>query len=84
LTLVSCTPSSAPIVYLDRAEHSLPLLAHCKQRGKHLRQDDGKDLLDLWQGAVSEATDPLRRLAEIMLQELLEEEMTAHLRAEPA
>jgi len=37
----------------------------------------------LWQEAVAEEDDPLRRLAEVMLQQLLEEEMTAFLGAEP-
>lgn len=47
------------------------------------RQNDGKDLLALWQGAVSDTDDPLRRLAEVMLQRLLEEEMSVHLNAGP-
>jgi transposase-like protein len=47
------------------------------------RQDDGKDLLALWQDAVSDTDDPMRRLAEVMLQRLLEEEISAHLNAEP-
>jgi hypothetical protein len=47
------------------------------------RQDDGKDLLALWQDAVTDTDDPMRRLSEVMLQMLLEEEMNAHLNARP-
>jgi putative transposase len=47
------------------------------------RQDDGKDLLSAWQEAIGEEDDPLRRLAEVMLQRLLEEEMSEFLGAAP-
>ena len=47
------------------------------------RRDDGKEMLALWQEAISDADDPLRRLAEVMLQRLLEEEMTQFVGAEP-
>jgi transposase-like protein len=40
-------------------------------------------LLTSWQEAISEDDDPLRRLAELMLQRLLEEEMTEFLGAAP-
>lgn len=45
------------------------------------RREDGRDLLALWQEAIGEADDPLRRLAEVMLQRLLEEEMSEFLGA---
>lgn len=41
------------------------------------RRDDGKDLLALWQESSGDGEDPLRRLAEVLLQRLLEAEMTA-------
>ena len=47
------------------------------------RRDDGKDLLALWQEACGEGEDPFRRLAEVLLQRLLEAEMTALGWAEP-
>lgn len=47
------------------------------------RRTDGKDLLALWQEAIGEGDDPLRRLAELVLQRLLEEEMTEFLGAAP-
>lgn len=47
------------------------------------RRDDGKDLLALWQESSGDGEDPLRRLAEVLVQRLLEAEMTAHLGAEP-
>lgn len=40
-------------------------------------------MLALWQEAGGDGDDPLRRLAEVLLQRLLEEEMTAFLGAEP-
>ncbi len=40
-------------------------------------------MLALWQEAIGQEEDPLRRLAEMMLQRLLEQEMTAFLGAEP-
>lgn len=47
------------------------------------RRDDGSSVLALWQEASGDGEDPLRRLAEVLLQRLLEEEMTAFLGAEP-
>jgi putative transposase len=47
------------------------------------RRDDGKGLLTSWQEAVGDGQDPLRGLMEHMLQRLLEQEVTAFLKAEP-
>ena len=47
------------------------------------RRDDGSSVLALWQEAVGDGQDPLRGLMQHMLQQLLEEEMTAFLGAEP-
>jgi len=47
------------------------------------RQDDGKDSLTSWQEAIGDGQDPLRGLMQHLLQQLLEEEMTAFLGAEP-
>jgi transposase-like protein len=47
------------------------------------RRDDGKDLLALWQDAVEEDGDILRRLVEHVLNEVLEAEITEFLGAEP-
>ncbi len=47
------------------------------------RQGDGKEILEVWQEAIEEGDDPLRRLVEIVLQEALEAEITDFLRAEP-
>ena len=47
------------------------------------RRDDGKDLLALWQEAVEEDGDVLRRLVEHVLNEVLEAEITEFLGAEP-
>ncbi len=44
---------------------------------------DGKDLLALWQEATGENDGPLQRLLKLMLQRLLEEEMTEFLGAAP-
>jgi len=46
-------------------------------------RDDGKGLPALWQEAVRDGEDPLRGLVQHMLQGLLEQEMTAFLKAEP-
>jgi putative transposase len=46
------------------------------------RRDDGRALLALWQEAVGEGEDPLRGLLQQALQCVLEQEMTAFLRAE--
>ena len=47
------------------------------------RRDDGKGLLALWQEALRDGEDPLRGLLQHLLQDLLEEEVTAFLKAEP-
>jgi len=47
------------------------------------RRQQDKDLLALWQEASGDGEDPLRRLAEALLQRLLEQEMAAFLGAEP-
>jgi len=47
------------------------------------RQDQTTDVLGVWQEAREAGDDPIRVLLERLLQRLLEEEMTAHLGAEP-
>ena len=47
------------------------------------RGDDGKDLLAVWQEAAGDGQDPLQRLVEVMLQGVLEAEMSAFLKAGP-
>jgi putative transposase len=47
------------------------------------RQDQGTDVLGIWQEARDAGEDPIRVLLEGLLQRLLEEEMTAHLGAGP-
>jgi len=47
------------------------------------RQDETTAVLDVWQEAKDAGDDPIRVLLQGLLQRLLEEEMTAHLGAEP-
>ena len=47
------------------------------------RQDQSTDVLGIWQEARDAGEDPIRVLLEGVLQRVLEEEMTAHLGAEP-
>lgn len=47
------------------------------------RQDESTELLAVWQEAKDAGDDPMRVLLQWLLQQLLEEEMTAHLGAEP-
>ena len=47
------------------------------------RQEETTELLAVWQEAKEAGDDPIRALLEVFLQRLLEEEMTAHLGAEP-
>lgn len=47
------------------------------------RQEQGTDVLGIWQEAKDRGEDPIRFLLEGLLQRLLEEEMTAHLGAGP-
>jgi transposase-like protein len=46
------------------------------------RGNDGKELLALWQEALEDGDDPLRRLVETVLQDALEAEITQFLGAE--
>jgi len=47
------------------------------------RQEETTEVLGVWQEAKEAGEDPIRALLERLLQRLLEEEMTAHLGAEP-
>jgi len=47
------------------------------------RQEESSEVLGVWQEATEAGDDPVRVLLERLLQRLLEEEMTAHLGAEP-
>ena len=65
-------------VSISRFRYSLS-----KGRAKMARRDDGSALWTLWQEACGDREDPLRRLLQQALQRVLEEEMTAFLKAEP-
>jgi transposase-like protein len=46
------------------------------------RREETTELVQVWQEAREAGEDPLRALMQVLLQGLLEEEMTAHLGAE--
>jgi transposase-like protein len=47
------------------------------------RREETTELVQIWQEAREAGDDPVRALMQVLLQGLLEEEMTAHLGAEP-
>jgi putative transposase len=46
------------------------------------RKEDDKDLLSIWQEATGQGDDGLRRVMEVAIQRILEEELTSFLQAE--